>query len=214
MKLITEEISNVQVLEESNNGVKTFKIKGIFMQAETKNKNGRMYPRAILDREVQRYNNNYVTQNRAYGELGHPDTPSINLDKVSHMITKLHADGNNYIGEAKIIDTPNGKIVQELLKAGANLGVSTRGVGSLKESNGVKLVCDDFHLATAADIVADPSAPEAFVQGIMEGKEWIYELGQWKEEEYYRAKKQLTEANKHDYEERMLSVFSDFVSKL
>lgn len=215
MRLITEEVTDVKTLiTEGADGKRNYKIKGIFMQAETKNKNGRIYPRPILEREVQRYNNNYVAQNRAFGELGHPDSPSINLDKVSHMITSLRAEGNNFVGEAKILDTPNGEIVKRLLDAGANLGVSTRGVGSLKESNGVKMVCDDFHLATAADIVADPSAPEAFVQGIMENREWILEHGSWKEVDYDQAKKSLQEASRYDWEARMLAVFNDYMSKL
>lgn len=184
------------------------------MQAEQKNRNGRVYPREVLSREVDRYNQNYVQKNRAFGELGHPDSPTINLDRVSHMITSLKPDGNNFIGKAKILDTPNGRIVKSLLDGGASLGVSTRGVGSLKETSGYKLVQDDFHLATAADIVADPSAPDAFVQGIMEGKEWILDNTGWKEIDYDMAKKQLQEASRADIEAVSLRVFENFMSKL
>jgi hypothetical protein len=216
MKLISEEVLDVQYIVEENKKTKEKEhfIQGIFMQAEQKNRNGRVYPQHILSREVDRYNQNYIQKNRAFGELGHPDSPSINLDRVSHMITKLHADGNNFIGKAKILDTPNGKIVKSLLNGGASLGVSTRGVGSLKEANGVKMVCDDFHLATAADIVADPSAPDAFVQGIMEGREWILDGTGWKEIDYDRAKKQLQEASKADIEAVSLRIFENFMSKL
>lgn len=214
MKLISEEVLDVQYLVEEKNGKKEHYITGIFMQAEQKNRNGRVYPMPILSREVERYNQNYVQKNRAFGELGHPDSPTINLDRVSHMITSLKPDGNNIIGKAKILDTPNGKIVKSLLDGGASLGVSTRGVGSLKEANGYKLVQDDFHLATAADIVADPSAPDAFVQGIMEGKEWILDGTGWKEIDYDMAKKQLQEATRADIEAVSLRVFENFMSKL
>lgn len=214
MKLIAEEVLNVQYLVEEKNGKKEHFISGIFMQAEKKNRNGRVYPFDILNKEVSRYNNEYVTKNRAFGELGHPDSPTINLDRVSHMITSLHPDGNNIIGKAKILDTPNGKIVKSLLDGGASLGVSTRGVGSLKPHNGYQLVQDDFHLATAADIVADPSAPEAFVRGIMEGKEWILDGTGWKEVDYYKAKKMITEASRNEIEGVALKVFSNFLSKL
>ena len=214
MKLITEEIVDVQYLVEEKNGKKEHYIQGIFMQAEQKNRNGRVYPQAVLSREVERYNQNYVQKNRAFGELGHPDSPTINLDRVSHMITSLKPEGNNFIGKAKILDTPNGRIVKSLLDGGASLGVSTRGVGSLKEGNGYKLVQDDFHLATAADIVADPSAPDAFVQGIMESREWILDGTGWKEVDYYTAKKQLQEATKSDIEAVSLRIFENFMSKL
>ena len=214
MKLIAEEVLNVQYLVEEKNGKKEHFISGIFMQAEKKNRNGRVYPFDILNKEVSRYNNEYVNKNRAFGELGHPDSPTINLDRVSHMITSLHPDGNNIMGKAKILDTPNGKIVKSLLDGGASLGVSTRGVGSLKPHNGYQLVQDDFHLATAADIVADPSAPEAFVRGIMEGKEWILDGTGWKEVDYYRAKKLITEASRAEIEAVSLKVFSNFLSKL
>lgn len=216
MKLISEEVTNVQYLveEDKKTGQKNHFITGIFMQAEQKNRNGRVYPKEVLGREVERYNQNYVQKNRAFGELGHPDSPSINLDRVSHMITNLTPDGNNFIGKAKILDTPNGRIVKSLLDGGASLGVSTRGVGSLKEANGYKLVQDDFHLATAADIVADPSAPDAFVQGIMEGKEWFLDGTGWKEVDYEVAKKQLQEASRADIEAVSLRIFENFMSKI
>ena len=216
MKLIAEEVLNVQYLveEDKKTGQKNHFITGIFMQAEKKNRNGRVYPKDVLHKEVDRYNREYVTKNRAFGELGHPDSPTINLDRVSHMITTLYPDGNNIIGKAKILDTPNGKIVKSLLDGGANLGVSTRGVGSLRPHNGYQLVQDDFHLATAADIVADPSAPDAFVRGIMEGKEWILDGTGWKEVDYYRAKKLINEASRNEIEDVALKVFSNFLSKL
>lgn len=214
MRLIIEEIKEVEFITEEKNGKKEHYIHGIFCQAEQKNRNGRVYPREVLGREVDRYNQNYVQKNRAFGELGHPDSPTINLDRVSHMITSLKPDGNNFIGKAKILDTPNGRIVKSLLDGGASLGVSTRGVGSLKETSGYKLVQDDFHLATAADIVADPSAPDAFVQGIMEGKEWILDNTGWKEIDYDMAKKQLQEASRADIEAVSLRVFENFMSKL
>ena len=214
MKLIAEEVLDVKYLVEEKNGKKEHFISGIFMQAEKKNRNGRVYPFDVLNKEVSRYSNEYVNKNRAFGELGHPDSPTINLDRVSHMITSLQPDGNNIIGKAKILDTPNGKIVKSLLDGGASLGVSTRGVGSLKPHNGYQLVQDDFHLATAADIVADPSAPEAFVRGIMEGKEWILDGTGWKEVDYYRAKKMITEASRNEIEAVSLKVFSNFLSKL
>jgi len=214
MKLIKEELQDVEFITEEKNGVKEHYITGIFMQSEQKNRNGRVYPKAILEREVGRYNENYVKKNRAFGELGHPDSPAINLDRVSHMITKLYPDGNNFIGKAKIVDTPNGKIVKSLLDGGACLGVSTRGVGSLKPANGYQLVQDDFRLATAADIVADPSAPDAFVQGIMEGAEWVLTNQGWKAIDYDNAKKQLTEASRYEIEDVALKLFSSFISKL
>jgi|694.fasta_scaffold09819_12 hypothetical protein len=216
MKLIKEEVSHVNFLTEMNEktGQKEMFIEGIFMQAETKNRNGRVYPFDVLNKEVERYNKEYVNKNRAFGELGHPDSPTINLDRVSHMITKLYPDGNNIMGKAKIMDTPNGKIVKSLLDGGASLGVSTRGVGSLKPHNGYQLVQDDFHLATAADIVADPSAPNAFVQGIMENAEWILTDTGWKEVQFEMAKKQIKEASKNDIEAVALRLFENFISKL
>jgi hypothetical protein len=215
-KLIKEEIapSSVEFITETVGGKKTHFIRGVFMQAEQKNRNGRVYPKSLLQREVKRYNDNYITEKRAYGELGHPDSPSINLDRVSHIMTELYEDGNNFMGKAKILDTPNGRIVKNLLDEGCKLGVSSRGVGSLKPSNGVQLVQDDFYLATAADIVADPSAPDAFVQGIMEGKEWVMENGAWSEMDYDFAKKQLKEAKMADFEERALRMFENYLSKI
>ena len=214
MKLIKEELQDVEFITEEKNGVKEHYITGIFMQSEQKNRNGRVYPKAILEREVGRYNENYVKKNRAFGELGHPDSPAINLDRVSHMITKLYPDGNNFIGKAKIVDTPNGKIVKSLLDGGACLGVSTRGVGSLKPANGYQLVQDDFHLATAADIVADPSAPKAFVEGIMENAEWILTDKGWQQIHVEKAQRMIREASKHDVEAVALRLWENFVSKL
>ena len=215
MKLIKEEIEQVRYLtEESVDGKKNYIIEGIFLQAERKNRNGRVYPREILAREVARYNQNYIQQKRAFGELGHPDSPTINLDRVSHMITSLTPDGANFVGKAKILDTPYGKIVKSLIDEGAQLGVSSRGLGSLRTQNGTHMVQDDFHLATAADIVADPSAPDAFVRGIMEGKEWVFQNGSFKEIDYDRTKKALNEATKADYEEVKLRAFNKFMSKL
>lgn len=215
MKLIAEEVLDVRYLVEDNGkGGKDYFIEGIFMQAERKNRNGRVYPHTVLTKEVERYNKDYVNKNRAFGELGHPDSPTINLDRVSHMITKLYPDGNNFIGKAKILDTPNGKIVKSLLDGGASLGVSTRGVGSLKPANGFQLVQDDFHLATAADIVADPSAPEAFVRGIMENAEWVLTNKGWKEIHHETSKKLIREASRDDIEAVALKVFQNFLSKL
>jgi hypothetical protein len=215
MKLIREDIQDIQYLVESDGkGGKNHFITGIFMQAEKVNRNGRVYPMNVLAKEADRYNREYVQKNRAFGELGHPENPQINLDRVSHMITSLHPDGTNFIGKAKILDTPNGKIVKSLLDGGASLGVSTRGVGSLKASNGFQQVQDDYKLATAADVVADPSAPDAFVRGIMEGKEWILENGKWKEQDYYHAKKLISESSKHEIESVALRIFENYISKL
>jgi len=216
MKLISEEVIDVQYITEMNDktGKKEHFIEGVFMQSEKKNRNGRVYPNGVLSKEVDRYNKDYVNKNRAFGELGHPDSPTINLDRVSHMITKLYPDGNNFIGKAKIMDTPNGKIVKSLLDGGASLGVSTRGVGSLRPHNGYQLVQDDFHLATAADIVADPSAPDAFVRGIMEDAEWILTNKGWLPMHHDRAKKVIKEASQNEIEEVALKVFNNFLSKL
>jgi hypothetical protein len=214
MKLIREQVQDIQYLTEEKDGQKHRYITGIFMQAEQKNRNGRVYPFPVLNREVQRYNTEYVQKNRALGELGHPDNPSINLDRVSHMITSLKPDGNNFIGKARIVDTQMGRTVAGLLDAGVSLGVSTRGVGSLKPHNGYQLVQDDFKLATAADIVADPSAPEAFVQGIMEEVDWVWENGMWKQQSLEFAKKQIQSASKHDLEAVALRIFENFVSKI
>ena len=194
MKLISEHIEDVEyITEEKDNGEKTYKIKGVFMQSEVKNRNGRVYPFPVLEKEVNRYNKDYVNQNRAFGELGHPDGPTVNLERASHMITSLKPEGKNFIGEAKILKTPMGKIVENLMDAGGKLGVSSRGMGTLEQKNGANYVKNDFYLATAADIVADPSAPNAFVQGIMEGKEWVWDNGALVEEELIRMKKRINE---------------------
>ena len=184
MKLISESLENVKFLkEEDDNGKKNYKIKGVFMQGGIKNRNGRVYPVEVLQKEIQRYNEKFVDENRAYGELGHPEGPTVNLDRVSHMVTSLKQDGKDFIGEAKIMDTPMGKIVKNIMDEGGKLGVSSRGMGSLEQKNGANYVKPDFMLAAAADIVADPSAPTAFVQGIMEGKEWMWDNGLLKEVE-------------------------------
>ena len=194
MKLISEHIEDVEyITEEKDNGEKTYKIKGVFMQSEVKNRNGRVYPFPVLEKEVNRYNKDYVNENRAFGELGHPDGPTVNLERASHMITSLKPEGKNFIGEAKILKTPMGRIVENLMDAGGKLGVSSRGMGSLEQKNGANYVKNDFYLATAADIVADPSAPNAFVQGIMEGKEWVWDNGALVEEELIRMKKRINE---------------------
>jgi hypothetical protein len=213
-KLIKEEVSEVHFLTEMNNGKKEHYITGIFMQAEQKNKNGRVYPMNILRTEVDRYNREYVNKNRAFGELGHPENPTINLDRVSHMITSLTQNGNDFEGKAKILNTPNGNIVQSLLAGGANLGVSTRGVGSLKPQSGFQMVQDDFHLATAADIVADPSAPDAWVTGIMEGTEWVLTNAGWKPIQYEKAQKMIKEASKSEIEDVALKLWTNYISKL
>ena len=217
MKLISESIEEVEYLfEQDTEGKKNYKIRGPFLQAEIKNRNGRIYPLSILEKEVGRYNKEYIQKNRAFGELGHPDGPTVNLERVSHMITGLHPDGNNFIGEAKIMDTPYGKIVKNLIDEGAKLGVSSRGMGSLEPRRGVNFVKDDFYLATAADIVADPSAPNAFVEGIMEGKEWIWDNGAVKEMDIAAYKKQLDMKYQRAQarEEKAVEIFEDFMSKL
>jgi len=183
MKLISEALEDVEFISEQTDGKKSYKIKGVFMQAEIKNRNGRVYPMEVLETEVNKYNKKFINENRAYGELGHPDGPTVNLDRVSHMVTKLKKEGDNFIGEAKIMDTPMGKIVKNIMDEGGKLGVSSRGMGSLEQKNGANYVKKDFMLASAADIVADPSAPNAFVQGIMEGKEWVWDNGLLKEVE-------------------------------
>ena len=192
VKLISEEIQDVDYLvEETEGGKKDYKIKGIFMQADVKNRNGRVYPMEVLQKEVNRYNKEYIREKRAFGELGHPDGPTVNLERASHMITALYPDGKNFIGEAKILKTPMGEIVKSLMDEGAKLGVSSRGMGSLDQKNGANYVRNDFYLATAADIVADPSAPNAFVEGIMEGKEWVWNNGTLVEAELERAKQRI-----------------------
>ena len=192
VKLFSEAVENVEyICEASENGPKKYSIRGPFMQAEVKNRNGRIYPLPILEKEVEKYNKNFVQQNRAFGELGHPDGPTVNLERVSHRITSLRPDGQNFIGEAKIMDTPMGKIVKNLMDEECKLGVSSRGMGSLDERGGAKYVRDDFYLATAADIVADPSAPNAFVEGIMEGKEWVWNNGALIESELVEMKRKF-----------------------
>ena len=217
MKLITEMIEDdciEFITEEGANGQKSHYIKGVFMQAEQKNRNGRIYPKNVLDEQVKKYISSYVDQNRAFGELGHPDGPVVNLERVSHMIKELNEEGNNWIGKAKIMDTPYGKIVKNLIDEGAKLGVSSRGMGSLKNVRGTNVVQDDFYLATAADIVADPSAPEAFVQGVMESKEWVWDNGVIKEREIEAYKKEVNRAKLKELEEAKLKVFKSFISKL
>ena len=216
MKLICEvnEQDVEYITEAKENGQKDYKIKGVFMQGEIKNRNGRVYPMQVLDEQVKKYTDNYVNQNRAYGELGHPSGPTINLERVSHMITDLTKEGNNYIGEAKIMDTPYGKIVKNLMDEGAKLGVSSRGMGSLKQNGNSQVVQKDYHLATAADIVADPSAPDAFVEGIMEGKEWIWDNGVLREAQVNEYKEEITKTSKADLEGAKLKIFADFLSKL
>jgi hypothetical protein len=216
MRLITEISEDLTqlVTESKKTGEKSYFIEGVFLQAEKKNRNGRIYPQKTMDREVQRYTETYVNENRAFGELGHPSGPGINLDRVSHMITELKKDGSNYVGRAKIMDTPYGRIVKNLIKEGARLGVSSRGMGSMKQKNGANIVQDDFYLATAADIVADPSAPDAFVNGIMEGKEWIWNNGIFQESEIAQAKKEIDKTKSVDLEEKMMEVFNKFINNL
>ena len=213
MKLITEMIEDVQYLEEKVGDKKNLYIEGVFLQAEQKNRNGRVYPQQILEREVKRYNEKYIDQNRAFGELGHPQGPTVNLDRASHMITELKADGSNFVGKAKIMDTPMGKIVKSIMNEGAQLGVSSRGMGSLKEKNGVNEVQDDYYLATAADIVADPSAPGCFVQGIMEGKEWAWDNGALRESEVAKIKQTISESSSKNREEKILRSFARLMSE-
>ena len=193
VKLISEEIQDVEYICEEKDGNRDYKIKGIFMQADVKNRNGRVYPMEVLQKEVNRYNKEYINEKRAFGELGHPDGPTVNLERASHMITSLKPDGKNFIGEAKILKTPMGEIVKSLMDEGAKLGVSSRGMGSLDQRNGANYVRNDFYLATAADIVADPSAPNAFVEGIMEGKEWVWNNGSLVEAELERQKRRINE---------------------
>ena len=217
MKLITENVQEIQYIKEAKEeGGKSYFIEGPFLQTEVKNRNGRVYRKDIMEREVQRYIKEYVDTKRAFGELGHPDGPSINLDRVSHMIVSLKEDGNNYIGRAKIMtETPMGRIVKNLIDEGAQLGVSSRGMGSLKlNSEGVNEVQDDFYLATAADIVADPSAPDAFVRGIMEGKEWMMVEGRWMEREFDTAKRIIENTRGKDLDAVQIKVFEDFIRKI
>ena len=215
MKLITEEVSNVKIITEGKGSNKKLYIEGVFLQGNIKNRNGRMYPVETLAREVNRYNESFVGKGRALGELGHPDGPTVNLDRVSHKITSLVQEGNNFRGKAQLLNTPMGKIASSLLDEGVMLGVSSRGVGSLREDrNGCKVVGEDFMLATAADIVADPSAPDAFVNGIMEGKEWVWDNGLLKEREVAKYKRIMSDASRRDVEAKTLQVFEHFLSNL
>ena len=214
MKLITEQIENVNVITEGKGDSKKLYIEGVFLQSELKNRNGRMYPFSVLEKEVNRYNEEYVKTNRALGELGHPDGPTVNLDRVSHRITSLKSEGNNFIGRAQVLDTPMGKIAKSLLEEGVKLGVSSRGMGSIDKREDCNVVMDDFMLATAADIVADPSAPDAFVNGIMEGKEWAWDNGILRETEVAKYKRYMDSATRRNLEERTLNVFNEFLTGL
>ena len=214
MKLITEAIENVEVITEGKGADKKLYIEGVFLQSDLKNRNGRMYPFQVLEKEVGRYNEEYIKTSRALGELGHPDGPTVNLDRVSHRITSLSAEGTNFIGRAQILDTPMGKIASSLLGEGVKLGVSSRGMGSIDKREDVNVVCDDFMLATAADIVADPSAPDAFVNGIMEGKEWAWDNGILKETKVAKYKSYIDDATRQNLEERTLQVFNNFLQGL
>ena len=213
MKLITETTLGVKLLTEEKNGTKNYFIEGVFMQSETKNRNGRLYPLATMSKEIERYNRDYVAQNRAMGELGHPEGPTLNLERDSHIIKDLKQDGNDVYGRAKILDTPYGKIVKNLMDEGAKLGVSSRGMGSLKEQDGVNVVQEDFMLASV-DVVADPSAPNAFVDGIMEGKEWIWDNGIIKPVQIEAYKKLIEKTSSRNLEEQAIKMFADFISKL
>jgi len=214
MKLICEINEELEYLSEDNGGTKNHYIKGVFMQGNLKNRNGRVYPMEVLQKEVSRYNKEYIDRKRAFGELGHPAGPTINLDRVSHMIQELKQDGNNFVGKAKIMDTPMGNIVKNLMNEGATIGVSSRGMGSLKERNGAAEVQNDFFLATAADIVADPSAPDAFVEGIMEGKEWVWDNGIIREATIDDYKEEIEKTSSKDLTASKLKIFEDFISKL
>ena len=214
MKLISEEITSAEMLVEETNGKKDYKIKGVFLQSNIKNRNGRIYPKEILAKEVTRYNKEFINKKRAFGELGHPDGPTVNLERVSHMITKLYPDGDNFIGEAKVMNTPYGKIVKGLIDEGAQLGVSSRGMGSLINRGGKNYVKDDFYLATAADIVADPSAPDAFVEGIMENKEWVWDNGVIKAQDVEDYKRHIQEAKRLKLAEAKANIFKKFLENL
>ncbi|AGH56261.1 prohead assembly (scaffolding) protein [Synechococcus phage S-E7] len=214
MRLIAEEITQIDFLCEEKEGKKNYFIEGVFLQAELKNRNGRMYPLKTLSREVAKYDENYIQKGRALGELGHPDGPSINLDRVSHKIMSLKEDGNNFIGKAKLLDTPMGSIAKNLLDEGVRLGVSSRGMGSIRKEENCNVVMDDFMLATAADIVADPSAPDAFVDGIMEGKEWVWDNGILKESAVAEIKTEIDEATLINLQERKISAFEKFLKSL
>lgn len=218
MKLITEILEEVQIItEQSEDGKKSMYIEGVFLQSNLKNRNGRVYPESIMDKEVSRYMKEYVAKNRALGELGHPSGPSINLDRVSHMITDLKKESTNYVGRAKIMDTPMGNIARNLIESGAQLGVSSRGMGSLKQARGVMEVQDDFYLATAADIVADPSAPDAFVNGILEGVDWIWQNGTFKPVQLEAAVEEIEQGarsvSREELEEAKLRVWNNLIGK-
>ena len=215
IKLISEAVEEVEyITEEKEGGGKNYKIKGIFLQADIKNRNGRVYPMEVLQKEVSRYNKKFINENRAYGELGHPEGPTVNLERVSHMVTSLTPDGKNFIGEAKVMETPMGKIVKSLMQEGGKLGVSSRGMGSLDQKNGANYVRDDFYLATAADIVADPSAPNAFVQGVMEGKEWVWNNGALIESELVELKRKF-DVKKRQRDAKVEALeFAKFLKKL
>ncbi len=215
MKLITEQIEEINVLmEASESGAKNYFIEGIFLQGDIQNRNGRVYPSGVLEREVQKYSESFIDKGRALGELGHPEGPTINLDRVSHKIVSLKKEGANFIGKAKLLETPMGKIAKSLIDEGVKLGVSSRGMGTLELKNGVNYVKDDFMLATAADIVADPSAPDAFVEGIMEGKEWVWESGLLKEVQVNQIKTYISESTRMELEERKLKAFESFLKNL
>ena len=215
LKLISEEIQDVEyITEQKQDGKKDYKLKGIFMQADIKNRNGRIYPMEVLEKEVRRYTKENIAQKRAFGELGHPEGPTINLERASHMITDLYPDGKNFIGEAKILSTPMGKIVENLMEDGAKLGVSSRGMGSLNQKNGANYVRNDFYLATAADIVADPSAPNAFVHGIMEGKEWVWNNGSLVEAELVRMKSRIERRTRSRHAKEDALEFAKFLKML
>lgn len=214
MKLISEEIVDVQFITEDANGKKSHFIEGVFLQSDIRNRNGRMYPFDTLDREVSKYNENYIQRGRALGELGHPDGPTINLDRVSHKIVSLRAEGKNFIGKAKLLETPMGKIAKNLLDEGVKLGVSSRGLGSIERKGDVNIVKDDFMLSTAADIVADPSAPDAFVEGIMEGTEWVWDNGIWHNQDLETAKRHIESSSMNDLTERKLKVFESFLRNI
>jgi len=214
MKLIVEHIEDIKLLTEEKDGKEYTYIQGVFLQGDIKNRNGRVYPMPVLQREVTNYNENFVQKSRALGELGHPDGPTINLDRVSHKIVELYQDGSNYVGKAKLLETPMGQIAKNLLREGVQLGVSSRGVGSLESKGGSNYVRDDFMLTTAADIVADPSAPDAFVNGIMEGKEWIWNNGAFKEAELQQVKKDLERVSRGELEGKILEGFERLLSNL
>ena len=215
MKLISEQIQDVQYLsEEDEKGKKNYKIKGIFLQGDIKNRNGRIYPVEVLEKEVNRYSKEFIDENRAYGELGHPEGPTVNLERVSHMVTSLKKDGKNFVGEAKIMSTPMGKIVSNIMDDGGKLAVSSRGMGSLQQKNGANYVNKDFYLATAADIVADPSAPQAFVQGIMEGKEWIWNNGLLKEVDVAEIQEDIERGIRSKNAKYQALAFAKFLKKL